>query len=235
MMRLGPVLRDEFLDAGGGVVVDTGEHIVEVCLGIDFGQATVFHEGKHDGGAWTRVFMADEEPVFSSEFERPQGVLSEVVVDAGGGVVEAFPQAFFMTEQVIDGLGHGRLQKHFLGGVFAGPAEDLIDVRPAVPFPQHPELLRRQAEVAGQPFDAEEPVDVVQKGIGLAFTSLGGADEVAPRVRPGRGKWGGQMGSIRYLCVKTFICPVHLLAFASKKFRCIPGDGGFGPHCKVLG
>ncbi len=52
------------------MVVDPCEHIVEVCLGIDFGQARVFHEGKHDGGARPRVFMADEEPVFSSEFER---------------------------------------------------------------------------------------------------------------------------------------------------------------------
>lgn len=67
------------------------------------------------------VGMSDEQPVTSPEFEGPDGVFDQIVVDARGGVAEAFAQGFFQTQEVFDGRGHGGLDEQLVDRIAEGP------------------------------------------------------------------------------------------------------------------
>jgi hypothetical protein len=53
--------RDGVFGQHGG---QAGEHINEVFLGVDAQAAAVFYDGVEDGTFLTRLFIAEEQPVF---------------------------------------------------------------------------------------------------------------------------------------------------------------------------
>ena len=56
-----------------------GEHIGEILLGIDPEAAAVFYNGVEDGALLTRHFIADEQPVFRTQFGRANCVFHKVM------------------------------------------------------------------------------------------------------------------------------------------------------------
>src|SRR5471030_1157266 len=91
MNRLRP-LREKRLgrELRGGVVGGCGESRegpVEVRPGVDFQQLASTDDGVKDGGILSGVGVADEEPVFESEFGGADLALDGVVIDQDVAVV----------------------------------------------------------------------------------------------------------------------------------------------------
>src|SRR6185312_17239279 len=60
--RDGPVPGQEFVESVDGMIVDTGEHVGEPCLRIDFVEPRRRNQRRHECGAIGAAFGAGEQP-----------------------------------------------------------------------------------------------------------------------------------------------------------------------------
>lgn len=81
-----PLVWQEFFEPLYGAVLNPGEYIGEPSYGIDALQAACPEQRIGDGRMVCRLMVAAEEIVLSSERQRFDGILREVVVDTVSAV-----------------------------------------------------------------------------------------------------------------------------------------------------
>ena len=80
------------------------QDVGEVFLGIDAQATAVFYDGVEDGAFLTGHFIANEQPVFGSEFGRTDGVFDEVVADFYPAVAQIGSEVGPLVDGIADGF-----------------------------------------------------------------------------------------------------------------------------------
>jgi len=212
MNRLRP-LREKRLrrELRGGVVGgggESGEGPVEVRPGVDFQQLAGTDDGVKDGGILSGVGVADEEPVFESEFGGADLALDGIVIDQDVAVVRLAEEGQLApaVEAVGDGLAEGALGKDLrVAGCAQQALVQLEDEWHGTLRAESGALL--SGHILGVGLDAVEGAKENEKGGGAVISVLQGVDEVAAGVGHARGaddpvtRQGGQGGTVGRVAV----------------------------------
>src|SRR5690625_3910221 len=83
-----PVPRQELVEPGDDVVVDTGEDVREVALRIDVGQLGTFDDRHRISQGFSAGIGSGKEKILAPECNTTQGPLSGIVVDGDPAVLE---------------------------------------------------------------------------------------------------------------------------------------------------
>jgi hypothetical protein len=81
-----------------------GEHVLEVFLAVDPEAPAVFHDGVEDGGFFTGLFAANEQPVARAELGRTDRIFYQVIVNFNAAVAKIDFEVGPLVECVADGL-----------------------------------------------------------------------------------------------------------------------------------
>jgi hypothetical protein len=93
-----------------GHVGQAREHVLEVSVGINAPAPAAFNEGINDGGPFSGVGLANEEPVLLSQGRGPDGIFHQVVVDLYPAISPINFQGCPLAQSVINQRGHQRGQ-----------------------------------------------------------------------------------------------------------------------------
>ncbi|MBV6501932.1 MAG: hypothetical protein CJBNEKGG_04491 [Prosthecobacter sp.] len=106
---LGPFLGREACVVLRGHCGHPGEHVAQILKGIDAATAAGFDHREHDGAAFTRFRIADEQPVFLAHGGRADGVLDRVGIDLHKAVTQASRSGVGVNGSDVQRTREGRL------------------------------------------------------------------------------------------------------------------------------
>ena len=107
-------MRQQLLDATGGLRGQALEHVFQVSVRIVPIEPGRVHEAHDRSGALARAQAASEQPVVASNGNRPDLVLDPVVVGRQIAVIQVARQRRLAVQAVVDGLGGGRTVGHLV-------------------------------------------------------------------------------------------------------------------------
>jgi len=99
-----PVGRGEAGGFAGHHRWQTGEHVLEVFLGVDAQTAAVFHNGIEDRGFLSGGFGTYEQPVFCAKLGRADRIFHQVIVYLDPAVAQINFEALPLVEGIADGF-----------------------------------------------------------------------------------------------------------------------------------
>ena len=98
-----------------------GEHVREVFLGVDAQPTAVFHDGVEDGAFLTGLLIAEEQPVFRTNFGRANRVFHKIVANFH----PAIGKISFEVGPLVDGVADGFAE--FALGQDGAPEGEFVD------------------------------------------------------------------------------------------------------------
>ena len=108
-----PVVWQKFADTFGRMSHETSHHVFKVLPGVDANGFAGLDYGKNDSCSFSATFVADEEPIFSSDGNATNCSLGDVIIKTGKGVSQIVLEEGYESREVEKSLSILRFGQHF--------------------------------------------------------------------------------------------------------------------------